>query len=281
LIYLPKKVTMFQKFSKRGAALFIWIQSLFAIGNPLFSVTIPVTSTDSFYGTSGTLGAALYSAEDGDVIDCSPIAGQMISFIGNPLPAIGINFTSSTSSLTILGSGVIIDGGSAVTVFSLAQGSATITDFTIQNGLSTGGGGGLGITGGGGGTGGGGALYVHSGTTMIISAISLNNNQAIGGHGGAGDSSGGSGAGGGGYGGGAGGFATTAGSTAGSGGGGGGNSGGTAGGRDGGLDRPTPSQTSAVLAAAGSDPHHLRVREPEALLPLVSLVLLTAVELEA
>ncbi len=65
--------------------------------------------TDSFYGTHGTLGAALYSAEDGDVIDCSPIAGQTISFIGNPLPAIGINFTSSTSSLTILGSGVIIE----------------------------------------------------------------------------------------------------------------------------------------------------------------------------
>ena len=65
----------------------------------------------------------------------------------------------------------------------------------------------FGITGGGGGTGGGGALYIHSGTTMTISAISLNSNQAIGGNGGAGNSSGGSGAGGGGYGGGAGGFA--------------------------------------------------------------------------
>src|ERR1700678_704253 len=144
---------MFHKFSKKSATLFIWSQFLFAIGNPLFSVTIPVTSTDSFYGTPGTLGAALYSAEDGDVIDCSPIAGQMISFTGNPLPAIGINFTSPTSSLTILGSGVIIDGGSAVTVFSLALGSAAISDFTIQNGLSAGGSGGFGMTGGGGGTG--------------------------------------------------------------------------------------------------------------------------------
>src|ERR1700733_9923018 len=128
-----QKVIMFCKFSKRFSAFFIWSQILFAIGNPLFSVTIPVTSTDSFYGNPGTLGAALYSAEDGDVIDCSPIAGQMISFIGAPLPAIGINFTSSTSSLTILGRGVIIDGGSAVTVFSLAQGSVAMTDFTIQN----------------------------------------------------------------------------------------------------------------------------------------------------
>ena len=38
-------------------------------------------------------------------------------------------------------------------------------------------------TGGGGGTAGGGALYIHSGTTMTISTISLNNNQAIGGAG--------------------------------------------------------------------------------------------------
>ncbi len=94
---------------KKLPAFFLLSQVLFAVGNPLFSITIPVTSTDSFYGTPGTLGAALYSAEDGDVIDCSPIAGQMIGFTGNPLPAIGINFTSSASSLTILGSGVIID----------------------------------------------------------------------------------------------------------------------------------------------------------------------------
>jgi hypothetical protein len=49
----------------------------------------------------------------------------------------------------------------------------------------------------------------------------------------------------------------------------------------GGLDRPIPSQTSVALAAAGSDQHHLRVREPEGPLPPVFLVLPTAVELEA
>ena len=38
----------------------------------------------------------------------------------------------------------------------------------------------------------------------------------------------------------------------------------------GGPDRPIPSQTSAALAAAGSDPHHLRVREPEGRLPHLS-----------
>ena len=216
---------MFYKFSKRLSTFFIWSQFLFRLNNSLLSDTILVTNNDSFYGNPGTLGAALYSAQNGDVIDCSPIAGQMINFIGNPLPAIGINFTSPTSSLTILGRGVIIDGGSAVTAFSLALGSATITDFTIRNGLSKGGNGGFGMTGGGGGTGGGGALYLHSGTTMTISSMSLISNQATGGNGGAGNASGGSGAGGGGYSGGAGGFASATGSTAGSGGGGGGNSG--------------------------------------------------------
>ena len=246
-------MTLFHKLSKKLPAFLIWMQFLLASENPLFSITIPVTSTDSFYETPGTLGAALYSALDGDVIDCSPIAGQMISFTGNPLPAIGINFTSSTSSLTILGSGVTIDGGNAVTVFSLALGSATITDFTIQNGLSKGGNGGTGQTGGGGGTGGGGALYVHTGATMTISAISLNSNQAIGGNGGAG-SSGGSGAGGGGFGGGAGGFATMTGSSAGSGGGGGGNSGGTGGGRDGGAGLPNSFSNCAGAGGGGERP---------------------------
>jgi len=220
----------------------------------LFSVTIPVTSNDSFYGNPGTLGAALYSAQDGDVIDCSPIAGQTISFIGNPLPAIGTNFTSSTSSLTLLGSGATIDGGSSVTIFSLALGSASITDFTIQNGCSRGGSGGGGQSGGGGGTGGGGALYIHSGATLLISAINLNNNQAIGGNGGAGNFSGGSGAGGGGYGGGAGGFSSTTGSTAGSGGGGGGNSGGTSGGRDGGVGSPNAFSNFGGAGGGGERP---------------------------
>ncbi len=259
LISLPKKVDMFHKFSNRFPAFLICSHFLVPIGNPLFSVTIPVTSTDSSYGTPGSLGAALYSAEDGDVIDCSPIAGQMISLTGNPLPPIGINFTSSTSSLTILGSGVTIDGGGAVTVFSFPLGSATITDFTIQNGLSKGGGGGSGLNGGGGGTGGGGALYVHSGATMTISATSLNNNQAIGGNGGAGNPSGGAGGGGGGYGGGAGGHAADSGSGAGSGGGGGGNSGGASGGRDGGAGSPN---TFSNLAGAGGGGERPEISPP-------------------
>lgn len=247
-------VIMLRKISKKHASIFICSQFLFAIGNPLCAATIPVTSTDSSYGTPGTLGAALYEAQDGDIIDCSPIAGQTISFTGSPLPAIGTNFTSPSSSLTILGSGVTIDGGNAVTVFSLALGTVTITDFTIQNGLSHGGNGGFGFTGGGGGTGGGGALYIHSGTTMTISGVNLDNNQAIGGNGGAGNSSGGSGGGGGGYSGGSGGFASTAGATAGSGGGGGGNSGGTTGGRDGGVGSPNTFSNFGGAGGGGERP---------------------------
>ena len=210
-----------------------FLKFFIVIGNPLFAATIPVTSNDSFYGTPGSLGAALYSAEDGDLIDCSPITGQTIGFTGvNPLPAIGLNFASSTSSLTILGSGVTIDGGGEVTVFSSALGSATIIDFIIQNGISQGGAGGAGQTGGGGGTGGGGALYVHSGSTMTISAMSLNHNQAIGGPGGEGTGTSGAGGGGGGYGGGRGGASTVV-ASAGSGGGGGGNCGGVSGARNG------------------------------------------------
>lgn len=217
---------MFYKSSRRLPLFFICAQFLFAFENPLFSVVIPVTSTDGSYSDAdpGTLGYALINAIDGDIIDCSPIAGQTIGVSNMRLPAIGYSFTSPSSSITILGSGVIIDGGNAFPVFCVAQGSATITDLTIQNGHSQGGAGGFGYTGGGGGTGGGGALCIHPGTTLTISAVSLNDNQAVGGAGGAG-SSGGSGGGGGGYGGGRGGIANV-----GAAGGGGGNNGGVAGG---------------------------------------------------
>jgi hypothetical protein len=47
------------------------------------------------------------------------------------------------------------------------------------------------------------------------------------------------------------------------------------------LDRLIPSQTSAVLAAVGSAPHHLRVRDTEGPLLPVFLLLPTTVEEEA
>lgn len=197
---------------------------IFAINSllcsPLAAVTLQVTNTDggSNIGDDGSLGAAILQAMDGDIIDCSPIAGQTIFVTNARLPAI-------TSSCTILGSGVTIDGGSFIPAFSVAQGSPTITDFIIQNGLSRGGNGGDGETGGGGGTGGGGALYINSGATMTISAMDLNNNQAVGGGGGGGNAVGGVGGGAGGFGGGNGGSTTHTHPHAASGGGGGNNGG--------------------------------------------------------
>lgn len=245
---------MFYEFSKRLPLFFIKSQFFLAIANPLFGLTIPVTSTDASYESPGSLGAALYSAEDGDVIDCSPIAAQVVAITAHSLPPIGMNFTSPSASLTILGNGIIIDGGGFVPLFSLAMGSVVITDLTIQNGCSLGGSGGFGLTGGGGGTGGGGALYIHTGTTMTLSSVSLNNNQAVGGSGGNGNASGGSGGGGGGYGGGNGGFASAIGSTVGAAGGGGGHSGGTNGGRDGGVGSPNSFSNFGGAGGGGARP---------------------------
>ncbi|HUD00792.1 MAG TPA: autotransporter domain-containing protein [Rhabdochlamydiaceae bacterium] len=214
---------MFHKFSKKFfflcQLLFFTIETSLIYG----STTIYVTDNDG--GISGSLNVALQNVVDDDtIIDCSMIAGETI-FLSQPLPAIG----KFATPLTILGYGVIIDGGGAFPVFALGQGSATISDFTLQNGLSQGGSGGSGLTGGGGGTGGGGALYVHEGSVMTISAVTLNTNQAIGGNGGAG-ATGSSGGGGGGFGGGHGGAATsTVPANEGAAGGGGGNAGGTSG----------------------------------------------------
>lgn len=216
-------------FHKSSKKLFFLCQLLFfTLETSLIygSTTIYVTSTDG--SNSAPMGSLIYAlqnvVDDDTIIDCSMIAGQTIS-LSAYLPAIG----KFASPLTILGYGVTIDGGGAVPVFALGQGSATISDFTIQNGLSQGGSGGAGLTGGGGGTGGGGALYVHSGSVMTISTVTLNTNQAIGGNGGAG-ATGSSGGGGGGFGGGHGGAATsTSPSGEGAAGGGGGNAGGSAG----------------------------------------------------
>jgi len=223
--------------------LFFAIASL-VLSSPLFADTILVTNTDSG-SDDGSLGAAILAAEGGDIIDCSPIAGQTID-LDTQFPA--LRYTASTP-VTILGSGVTIDGGGLQSAFSLAQGSVTITGFTIQNGLSQGGTGGSGKTGGGGGTGGGGALYIHSGSTMTISAMSLNNNQAIGGAGGEGNVlGGGAGGGGGGFGGGRGGTASRTGASAGAGGGGGGNRGGASGGN---VGAGSPNVFSNYAGAGG------------------------------
>lgn len=210
---------------------------------------IYVTNNSGDYGIPGSLGDALLNSVDGCIIDCSPISGQTID-LSKPMPAIGRSHTTpAIGSLTLLGSGVTIDGGG----FSIAQGSdISITNFIIKNGTSRGGHGGPGNAGGGGGTGGGGALYVHSGTTVSISAISFSGNQAIGGDGGYGvHGVGGGGGGGGGFGGGsAGSAAQVLYASSGASGGGGGNNGGAIGGvaTNGGAGSPN---TFTNFAGAG------------------------------
>ena len=181
---------------------------------------------------AGSLSAALIVAGDGDIVDCSPIAGQTIT-LNTSLPAIGANSSFTGTGVTIRGAGITINGDNSYQAFSLAQGSSNISNLTVINALSAGGNGGTGLTGGGGGAGGGGAFYVHTGTTLRLSAASLSSNSAVGGSGGVGNNTLlGAGGGGGGFGGGSGGSATTTGGTPGAGGGGGGHSNGGGGGSD-------------------------------------------------
>src|ERR1700722_2454182 len=176
------------------------------------AATKTVTSTSNDPVTVGTLPYWLLNAGDGDIIDCSSIAGQTITLTSS-LPAI-------TKSYTINGAGITIDGAGSYQAFQVASGTVGISNVTVQNALSKGGDGGDGYSGGGGAVGGGGALYVHGGTSVTLTASSLLNNTAQGGNGGAANNNGNAGGGGGGgFGGGSGGSALTGVSTGGGGGG--------------------------------------------------------------
>ncbi|HWG77698.1 MAG TPA: hypothetical protein VN660_13020 [Steroidobacteraceae bacterium] len=186
----------------------------------VIAATRTVTSTSNDPATVGTLPYWLLNAGDGDIIDCSAIAGQTITLTSS-LPAI-------TKSYTINGAGITIDGAGSYQAFQVASGTVGISNLTVQNALSRGGDGGDGYSGGGGAVGGGGALYVHGGSSVTLTDSSLLNNTAQGGNGGAANNNGNAGGGGGGgFAGGSGGSALTSVST---GGGGGGHSNGGSGG---------------------------------------------------
>ena len=162
--------------------------------------------------TIGTLPYWFLNANDGDIIDCSAIAGQQITLTSS-LPAI-------TKSYTINGAGITIDGANNYQAFQLALGTIALNNINVQNAISQGGIGGDGYSGGGGAVGGGGALYIHGGTLVTLTASSLLNNTAQGGNGGLANNNGNSGGGGGGgFGGGNGGSCLNTVSTGGGGGG--------------------------------------------------------------
>lgn len=181
-----------------------------------------VNSTSNDSSTIGTLPYWILNGNNGDTIDCSPIAGQSIT-LTTSLPAIA-------QSYTINGAGITIDGANSYQAFQVASGTVTINNVNVQNAISKGGNGGNGYSGGGGGVGGGGALYIHGGTSVTLTTSSLLNNTAQGGNGGLASNIGNTGGGGGGgFGGGNGGSSLFSVST---GGGGGGHSNGGAGGTD-------------------------------------------------
>lgn len=181
--------------------------------NETLAATRVVNSTSNDANLVGTLPYWLLNADDGDVINCSSIAGQAITLTAS-LPAI-------TKSYTINGAGITIDGANNYQAFQAASGTIVINDVKIQHAISKGGAGGSGYSGGGGAVGGGGALYIHGGASLTIASSSLINNIAQGGDGGSADNNGNAGAGGGGgFAGGNGGSTLTVVSTGGGGGGG-------------------------------------------------------------
>lgn len=193
-----------------------------SVTSEVMAVSRIVNSTSNDANTVGTLPYWLLNADDGDVIDCTSIAGQQITLTSS-LPAI-------TKSYTIMGAGITIDGNNTYQAFQVATGVIVIDNINVKKALSKGGNGGNGFSGGGGAVGGGGALYIHGNTTVTLIGSSLLNNNARGGDGGSADNSGnGGGGGGGGFSGGKGGAAF---GTIITGGGGGGHSNGGNGGTD-------------------------------------------------
>ncbi len=172
------------------------------------------TTTDNGSNTSptaGSLRAAILQVNTvgsgSQTINCTPIAGGTIN-LASSLPAIALSTSSDTVNIQNTGSAITVNGGGNKSIFSIAQGDATLANFNLQNGLSKGGNGGAGIVPGGGGAGGGGGLYVHHTGSVSLSNVVFSNNVAQGGTGGSYNGAGGAGGGGGGYNGGNGGSST-------------------------------------------------------------------------
>lgn len=150
----------------------------------IHGATYTVTTNDDD-GSAGTLRyVMLNQAISGDIISLQLTNPNTTIILSEPLPTI-------TQSITI-GSDInyptaTIDGDSQTySLFSIAQGNATLQNLILSNGASIGGDGGEGSYGGGGGAGGGGALYIHGGAQVTLSAIQFMDNLAQGGAGGAG-----------------------------------------------------------------------------------------------
>ncbi len=122
--------------------------------------------------------------------------------LSQPPPLINLFDPSTITIGNSSGTPTIIDGGNVCRPFFIVQGTATLQNLTIQNGVAQGGNGGnggapSGATGGGGaGAGLGGALFIDS-AAVTINNVNFIDNGASAGRGGSGTTSGGGGGGGG------------------------------------------------------------------------------------
>ncbi|MBS1807940.1 MAG: hypothetical protein JST84_07095, partial [Acidobacteria bacterium] len=162
---------------------------------PMFA-TFPVTNLND--SGLGSLRQAILDANanpGADVIDATGVTGTITINPAN-------YFLVITDDVTINGSGqanLTISGGNASRIFWIQNGTITIQNLTLANGLAKGG------NGGGGGMGAGGAIFMHEGrqdpnsATGILSGsinltlinVALKNNTAQGGNGGFGNGGGG------------------------------------------------------------------------------------------
>ncbi len=234
------------------AGLGFCIVSFKLLGN-LLTVSLSTDTNDA-----GTLRTAILQAQSGDTISFAPTVTSIL--LSDPLPAITQgNLTISSDHL------VTIDGNlNQFQIFSMVNGTLTLENLVLQNGLSKGGNGGAGDQsggGGGGGAGGGGGLYIHAKSNVLLNGVTLQNNKALGGDGGSGAGGINSGGGGGGFGcmasnannrgnGGNGDLSTNYGS--------GGGGGGNTGGGNGGTVSPNQAGKSGGSSATASSPNSPR-----------------------
>ncbi len=164
-----------------------------------------LTVTTNADSGAGSLRQAMLDANAGDrIVFAASLAGGDTITLSSMLPMID-------KDLTITGENnpnLVIDGANAYRPFFVHQGTVTIADLTIQNGLvqggDGGGSGGAGDGGGEGGSGGGGlgagaAIFVDAAGDVTLDGVSFDGNSAVGGDGGAVGGNGYGGGGGGGF----------------------------------------------------------------------------------
>ncbi|HZU28599.1 MAG TPA: LamG-like jellyroll fold domain-containing protein [Bryobacteraceae bacterium] len=134
--------------------------------------TAPCSSTFSVTSNAdnqpGTLRQGLADVCPGGTVDLGGIAGQTIALASGRLYI--------ATDVTILGGGVTISGGGATRIFFVQNGSVTLDNLTLTDGMAQGGTSQYG----GSAAGMGGALFINNGN-VTLNGVSLSGNEALGG----------------------------------------------------------------------------------------------------